>query len=443
MKKKPWAEITLVVLGSLLYFMANLQRVAVPGAMFDTLTHELQTTAHAISGLGAVFMYSYAIGQLVIGVLIARFGGFRVVSAGSLLFFTGSLLFPFANDLPLLYISRFLIGLGSASFYLGMINETRKLVSKNNFGIVLSIILFVGYLGGIIANAPLVLCINELGIKTSFLITGIITTVLALGFILLDKTIKHADTDKSVRFDFELFKATFSNKRNLYLYAFACINYGLYYVLQTVIGKKFIEDFCGLSVITAATILSFMGFMYAIAGSIIAFVSRMALNRRTIFLKISGLNTLFVFGFILICLCFDIKTQYIVIGFLTISFGAGLSPLLVPLLHDYNGSKVANTAISVMTCGFYLVVAILGNIVGICLDSFAHLRAEGSYTAHNSAYISIFAVMFILSVISFINVFKVEESQKTIRLIEHIRYLEEHEMNNSDDGSEHDLYNNT
>ena len=35
--------------------MANLQRVAVPGTMFDTLTHDLQTTAQAnftaISGL--------------------------------------------------------------------------------------------------------------------------------------------------------------------------------------------------------------------------------------------------------------------------------------------------------------------------------------------------------------------------------------------------------
>ena len=41
MNRKPWAEICLVILGSILYFMANLQRVAVPGTMFDTLTHDL------------------------------------------------------------------------------------------------------------------------------------------------------------------------------------------------------------------------------------------------------------------------------------------------------------------------------------------------------------------------------------------------------------------
>ena len=246
MNRKPWAEICLVALGSILYFMANLQRVAVPGAMFDVLTNDLRATAQSVTSLGSVFMYSYALGQLVIGVLIARFGGFRVVTVGSLLFFIGSLMFPMSHSLPFLYISRLLIGLGSASFYLGMINETRRLVPKKNFGVVLSIILLVGYLGGIVANAPLVVCMHQLGWRQSFVIAGIVTAILAILFIGIDRTVKHVDVDKTVHMDFELFKATFTNKKNLVLYAFACFNYGLYYVIQTVIGKKFLEDFCGI-----------------------------------------------------------------------------------------------------------------------------------------------------------------------------------------------------
>lgn len=447
MNRKPWAEIALVILGSLLYFMANLHRVAVPGAMFDVLAQDLQTTAQAVTALGSVFMYSYAIGQLVIGVLIARFGGFRVVTIGSLLFFVGSLMFPFAGSLPILYISRLLIGLGSASFYLGMINETRRLVPKKNFGVVLSLILLVGYLGGIVANAPLVVCMHNLGWRASFVIAGGLTTVLALLFIVFDRTVKHVEIDKTVHMDFELFKATFTNKKNLILYAFACFNYGLYYVIQTVIGKKFLEDFCLMPVMTAATILSIMGLLYAIAGSAIAFMSKASLNRRTIFLRISSFNTLLVFGLTLLCVCFDIKTPLIAIGFCTIAFGASLSPLLVPLLHDYNGQKVANTAISVMTCGFYLVVAILGSVVGICLDYFSHMRLENSLAAHNSAYIAIFSILFVLSIISFVSVFKIEESKKTLRLIQHINYVKEHENDEEPkehwhDEYEHDLYTN-
>lgn len=443
MDRKPWAEIVLVVLGSILYFMANLHRVAVPGAMFDVFISELQTSAQAVTGLGSVFMYSYAFGQLVIGVLIARYGGFRVVTVGSVLFFVGSIIFPLTSDLSVLYISRLLIGLGSASFYLGMINETRRMVPKKNFGVVLSLILFVGYLGGIIANAPLVICMKNLGWQLTFSIAAILTTVLAIIFVIINSCIKHVKVDKTVHMDFQLFKQTFANKKNIYLYIFACLNYGLYYVMQTVIGKKFLEDFCSMPVIESATILSIMGALYAIAGSLIAFSSRAFLNRRTIFLKISAFNTLIVFGLILFCVCFNINSKLIALGFCTISFGASLSPLLVPLLHDYNGPKVANTSVSVMTFGFYVIVALLGSVVGFCIDSYSHLSSN--YSAHNSAYIAIFSIVFILSVISFISVFKIEESKKTLRLIEHVNYLNERENNREGhwhDEYEHDIYTN-
>ena len=87
MKKAPIIEIILVILGSLLYFAANLQRVAVPGAVFTLLQNDLQTTAQSIASLGSYFMYVYAASQLVIGILIARYGGFKVITLGSILFF--------------------------------------------------------------------------------------------------------------------------------------------------------------------------------------------------------------------------------------------------------------------------------------------------------------------------------------------------------------------
>lgn len=459
MRRLPLVEIILVILGSILYFVANIQRVAVPGAIFDVLQNDLHTTAQCVTDLGSYFMYIYAISQLVIGVLIARYGGFRVVTIGSVLFFIGSLLFPFSQTLPLLYFSRVLIGLGSAIFYLGMINETRRIVPKKNFGVVLSLILLIGYLGGIIANAPLVVAINNLNWhittlgaesvhwRETFLIVAIATTVISLIFITIKLLIPKQPIDKTVHLDLELFKATFQNKKNYSLYSFACFNYGLYYVVQTVWGKKFLEDFFGMKEINAAIILSIMGALYAIAGSIIAFMSKAALNRRTIFLRISSLNTLIVFLSILFITCFNIKSYIVgyIVGlfFCTISFGASLSPLLVPLLHDYNGSRVANTSVSIMTSGFYFVVAILGNISGFFLDKFTPI---GSAVHSNSSYIAIFSLMSVLAIISFINVFKIEESQKTLRLINHINYIKDKENSSDDehwhDEFEHDIYSN-
>lgn len=417
MQRKPYFEIVLVVLGTLLYFLANIHRVAVPGAIFDELLFDIQSSAQAITALGSIYMYSYAFGQLIVGVLVARYGGFRVVTFGAVLFFIGSLLFSYSVALPLLFISRLLIGLGSASFYLGLINELRKLVSHKNFGVILSLILLIGYTGGIVANAPLVLCVHKLGWKDTFFIAGAFAAVVSVLFCIICKTVKPDKTDTSVRLNFDLFKLTFTNKKNIYLYSFACLNYGLYYVIQTVIGKKFLEDFCNFTSLKAAVVMSVMALLYAVAGSLIAFFSKISLNKRTIFLKLSGICSLIVFGFILLSVCLNIQSPLICFGFCVIAFGASLSPILIPLLHDYNDVRVASTAVSVMTCGFFVVVAVLGGIIGVCLDNFS---------SQGLSYVAIFTVLFIVSLVSIYNVFKVEESKKTLRYIEHIHYMKEH-----------------
>ena len=426
MKKAPIVEIILVILASLLYFAANLQRVAVPGAVFTLLQNDLQPTAQSIASLGSYFMYVYAASQLVIGILIARYGGFKVITLGSILFFAGSLLFPVAQTLPLLYFSRVLIGVGSASFYLSLIAETKKIVPHKNFGVILSIVLLVGFLGGIVANAPLVVCIDKLGWRETFWITGVATAVIAILFIAISKFADKEPEDKTVKFDFSTFKSVFSDRRNNVLYTFSFINYGLYYVIQTVIGKKFLEDFCMITNIKAATVLSVMGALYAFAGSIIAIMSKAAVSRRVIFLKIASFNTFFSFAIILACLFVDFKDPIIPsLLFCSLSFWGSLSPLLVPLLHDINNPKIAGTAVSILTCGFCVTVGILGNVVGFCLDLFRNHQTLNLPMFHgNGAYIAIFSFGLMLAVIALINVFKIEESQKTKRILAHLRYLE-------------------
>lgn len=426
MKKIPIVEITLVILASLLYFAANLQRVAVPGAVFTLLQTDLKTTAQSIASLGSYFMYVYALSQLVIGIFISKYGGFKVITFGAILFFIGSLIFPVAQTLPLLYFSRILIGIGSASFYLALIAETKKIVPHKNFGVVLSIVLLVGFMGGIVANAPLVICIEKLGWRDTFWITGVATAIIAIIFIAISRFTVSEQEDKTVKFNLSPFKSVFSDYKNNVLYAFSFINYGLYYVIQTVIGKKFLEDFCLISDIKAAAVLSIMGALYAFAGSIIAFMSKLAVSRRVVFMKIASFNTFFSFVTILICLFLDFKEPFIPsFLFCSLAFWGSLSPLLVPHLHDINNSKIAGTAVSVLTCGFCITVGILGNVTGFFLDLFNNHKSLNLPVFHgNGAYIAIFSFGLILAVIALVFVFKIEESEKTKRILAHLKYLE-------------------
>ena len=87
--KKYYVHLLLIALGIAFYFLSNVQRVAVPGPIFDTLQSELQLSAPYITSLGAAFMYVYAVTNLIAGVLIDRYGGIRVVAAGAIVFAIG------------------------------------------------------------------------------------------------------------------------------------------------------------------------------------------------------------------------------------------------------------------------------------------------------------------------------------------------------------------
>ena len=440
MKKGYYIHLVLIVIATLLYFCANIQRVAVPGAIFNTLQNDLMAKPAVITALGAFFMYVYAITQLVVGLLISKYGGYRVIGFGAVIFAVGGLIFPFAHIIWLLYLSRILVGIGSATFYLGVIKETKAAISHNNFGIALSIILFIGYFGGIVANAPLVLSVNEIGWRNTFLIIGVISLILTMSFFILKCFISKQEINKDVKFNFDIYKAVLTQKSNLILYGFGCLNYGIYYLLQTVIGKKFLEDFCEISIMKAAIILSVMGALYAISGPILAYLSKILLNRRIIFLKIAAFNTFFTIIFTICCLIFDFKTPFIAVLFGSVAFFACLSPLLIPLIHDINGEKKSNIATCIMTSCFYFVVAILGNITGHILNMFEPIIKNGNEIYSNNAYLVIFSILLILSVISSICVFFMKESKKTMRFLKMCKYMETKYGTHWHDKYEHDIY---
>ena len=92
-------QLILISIGVILYFFANVQRVAVPGAIFDLLQKDLNISAPYITSFGAFFMYIYAICQLFIGIMVDKYSGNRVIAVGSVFFFLGSLLFPLARKI--------------------------------------------------------------------------------------------------------------------------------------------------------------------------------------------------------------------------------------------------------------------------------------------------------------------------------------------------------
>lgn len=391
---------------ALMYFIANFQRIAIPGAVFDIFEHELSVSAPYITAFGAVFMYVYAIGQLITGVLVDRYGGIRVISCGGIIFGLGCLLFPITSCLPLMYFSRALIGFGCSMFYLSLVKELKNLYSDRNYGIALSVMLFVGYLGGIVANAPFVALMKYMSWREILLVIACVVMVSLFVFFVLLRKIKLPEINTEVKFRLKSFIDVLKVKHNRNLFTFACCNFGISYVIQTIIGKKFLEDFCTATPSKAAMILSIMAIVAAVFNIINASVCKLCHNHRVMFLKGASVVTFLCLLTTCLLIFFDINSLLIGIVFCIIAGNASISSLLIPVIQKSNREEVAVTAVSIMNFCFFMMVGILGTLTGFILHLHTPERINGILVYGNDSYLLLFGVFLILSIYEMYKAFK-------------------------------------
>ncbi len=407
--QKHYYRFILIFIATVFYFLANVQRVAIPGAIFDLLQSDFSACASKITLLGAIFCYVYAITQLVVGLMVDKIGGFRVIAIGSIMFAIGAIIFPHSNTVLGLYLSRAFVGFGAATFYLSVIREVKKYAKDRNFSLAVSYILFIGYSGGIIANAPFVMCVNEIGWRNSLYLVGYFTLFLALVYLAVLFFFKPVHIETDTHLSLAPFREVLSNKKNINVFLFGSINYGLYYVLQTVIGKKFLQDFCNIGVNKAALILSCMAVISAFAGTITAIISKCMHNRRSVIFKtVSVLSFVSVLS-ISVLLAFDIQTKLIAFIFCIPSFIGSISPLLITTLHLFNRYEVSATAVSIQNFGFFMMVGILGMISGMLMNVFKPENVNGIMIYSNKSYLLVFALFLILSIFEMYYAFKIKD----------------------------------
>lgn len=399
----------LIIIATAFYFLANFQRVAIPGAVFDVLQSSFMVSASKVTLLGAIFCYVYAFTQLIVGLLVDKIGGFRVIALGSIVFAIGAVIFPNAQTMPQLYLSRALIGFGAATFYLSTIREVKKYSKDKNFSLAVSYILFIGYSGGIFANAPYVALLDKIGWQNSLYFIACSTLFLTILYLILLFIFKPVHIEADTHITLAPFKEVLTNKENINLYIFGAVNYGLYYVLQSVIGKKFLQDFCYFEVSSAALVLSLMAVISAFAGTITAAISRYFNNRRAVIFKTYSILSVLSVLSVCILLAFNIHSKALAFIFCIPSFIGSISPVLILALHTLNRYEVSATAVSIQNFSFFMMVGILGTLSGFLMGVFEPINHNGILVYSNASYLLVFGLFLILSLVEVFCAFKIKD----------------------------------
>ena len=389
-----WAYVPLILLYATSYF----QRIGIPGTIFNELSKEYGFTAVQIAGIGTSFVCVYSICQLFVGMLADKFCGIRVITWGGLIFCIGVIGFPLVcGNLWAMYAMRFLTGLGASSMYLSIVKETDRLFGRQNYSVFLGIVYFVGYSGGLFGTYPFERLNNHFNWINVLLVIGVVSVAMYLIVIFTKRIIPPGPIAKT-NISFKPLLYFLKNRYMLMLIFCSSIVFSTYSTIQMVFGKKFLQDYVGLSSAGAAKVIFFQTFTCMLTllgfGTLIRLMGNRRKPQMIFSASLAFLNTL---GMVLV-MKYGLPSALFVAGFLLYSVASGSAVAFSLVAQEINARDTMTQATGLNNLSNYLFVAIGPLLIGKLLDSYVsqNVLVEGQAVVYPAeAYQMVFLLLLI------------------------------------------------
>ncbi len=400
-------------LGAMLsvYFFSYFQRTAIPGTIFDEIQLDIGMSATEVAGLGSLFLAIYAGSQLFVGMAADRFGGRRTLLWGVLLMTAGALWFPLARTPATLYAARALTGFGASFLFLSIVHEVETLFGPRRFPAIMGIVLFFGYTGGMASTLPFAALAQWAGWRGALLGIGMLMAVFGLlAWVVLRRL--PPSVHVPVKITFQPLREVVTSSRNYPILLASLTNFSVYFVVQNVVGKKFLQDVVGLSTTRAA---SFVLIMAAVSAAMV-FLSGLWLNlsghlRRPVLITFSLMLAL---GALLLALSVGLKAPagVYLAAYILLAASVCSSTTASTVIKEMNRGDCVAQSVAVLNGISYLGVSGLSTLSGWVLDRFeaGSRLTSGGRLYPSKAYLTLFLILTGVSFVSLLSMIRVRET---------------------------------
>lgn len=150
------------------------------------LTRDVGIGPDELGFLTGAFFLMVAAMQVPVGILLDRFGPRLTMSGLLTLAVAGTLIFASAQSMGVLSVGRGLIGVGFSAVMMGSLVTFARWVSPAKFATAASVVMGLGFLGGIAATVPLGLATEAFGWRGAFVgMAGVCATASVLVVLLV------------------------------------------------------------------------------------------------------------------------------------------------------------------------------------------------------------------------------------------------------------------
>lgn len=377
------------------YFISYFLRAAVPGTIFDNLQAELKISAAAVVAMGSMFTWIYGGMQIVVGVLADRYGGSRTLVWGGAIMLVGAFAFPLAHSVWLAFAARAVTGLGASFMYLSLVKELDRLFGQRNFTLFLGILLAVGHSGGIIATLPFEQAAAAFGWRNVLLGVALMLTLSLCVVVFVLRRLGGVSQQRQP-VQVAHFAAIVSNRKSHPVLTCSFITFSVCFVMQTVLGKKFLQDFAGLSSSAAAACVFAMTITstscIVLGGSLPRFFGE---RRRPVVVGGAVLLALSI-GSLLLAILVDAPSWVFPIGYILMVVAGGSQPVTASVMKELNRPGSVALSLAIVNGLSYIGSGTIGQMGGMILDRYrgvAHIAESGAVVYPRAAYIALFVFL--------------------------------------------------
>jgi MFS family permease len=374
----PWL---IVGCGMLFYCFNYFLRVS-PSVMQSELTQSFHITAYEFGLLTSAYYWAYTPMQIPAGMIYDKFGVRFVLCAASLIATMGLCLFISADTFRLAWAGRFLIGLGCAFAYIGILKLASVWLPPNRFAIVAGLATAFGMACGAMTQKYITHLEGIVSYQDALrpaIFAGIVLSILII-LLIKDRPGNQINTANEMQTPVnlkQLLNALWIIVCNRQMWLIGIIGCLLYLPASVFLDAYCKEYLITVFQITSAQAVNVSGltfFGWIISGPIIGAFSD-KIKRRCMPLTITGF-----FAAALLCVVFYLPGILNLYGlyciFFIIGFCCGAHPLCFPLGKENNPIQISGTAVAYTNMLIMLGGMIFPPIVGKLLN--LHSTAVGA-----------------------------------------------------------------
>lgn len=302
------------LLASFFYAFQMVLRI-LPIIMIDFLSRKVGLTASSVGMLAGIYYIGYCLAHIPVGICLDKFKPKNIIICSIILCIIGIYLTSFAETMMDIFISRFIIGIGSASAFLGAGRVAFKFYPKK-FGLMLGLTITIGLAGALWGAKPISNMLTSLSPHHALQAMALFGMIL-IGAIFAFYVTKE-DSVSSKSSAMQKFKSSITDKRLWILGFFGGLMLGPLEGFAGIWGIKYLQHIKTMNIAESEYCIYILRIGAAFGFPFIGFLTtKLDLRKMIIYLGITNvilvsilLSNLRLTNETIYCLCFAI-------GFLT------------------------------------------------------------------------------------------------------------------------------